>query len=512
MMVLLVAMAAIAIDVGAGFNERRQNQTAADVGVMAGAITAINGQAAVRTQVLDLVERNLTEAFTAAEYQAIWEGCVDPVADRNTEAGDDFVALPPPTGWTPTDAADWCISVDGSKGLLRVRVPDQLTDTSFAQVIGTDTLTTNAFAVAGIDFGPGAGGVLPFGLGNGAGGGEIQCLSSGPTGNSSDPCTGSNSGNYGAIIIRQFGNVDLGTSENCPNVANPGRTLAQNIATGADHLLVTTPDTSAANEVRDYVRDTPFPNTVDVDPGFPNNSTEQGLVGPVPGGFTPRLQQSGPLTTIFGYQVNNTPLWTYLLPETDGSANNPNPDFSGVTATTADDAPASCDPTTFVAGTMDWDGDLVPDDYNGDGTPDQGNSWQHVAICFRQYVGDFNFDGDTSDAVDTAPYSQVIINSSIVGNASRFAYVPQFHESMSNPQWKHIQRFRAVYLQSTAWKRGNSYLFHHPGEPCVGCSGNYSLWHLSAFTFPDAALPEDLRGDPIPGSLGLNPFSASLER
>ena len=485
MMIVLLGMAAIAVDVGAGFNDRRQGQTAADVAVMAGAIHTVSGSGVIRTQVLDLVERNLDQTFTAAEYQALWEGCVDPVSDRNTEVNDDFVALPAPPGWTLVDAANWCISADDSKGLLRVRIPDQISQNSFGQVIGSDELITNAAAVAEISL-AGAGGVLPFGLGNGATGGALECLSSGPTGNAVDPCSGGSSGNYGAIIIRQFGNATLGTPENCPNVANPGRTLAQNIATGADHLLVTTPDTTLANEVRDYACDTPFPNTVDVDPGFPNNSTEQGLVGPVPGGYTPRLQQSGPTRSVFNKTVNDVPLWTYLLAQsstgTDGL-----PDYQGTFG--AADAPASCDPASFSGAPFDWD---------GDGTADPAASWQHMQRCLSDYAA--------------GSFTAVIISDTILSNVSRFAYVPQFHETMTNPQWKHIQRFRAVYLQSTAWKKGNTYEVHNPGEACT-CSGNgYSLWGLSAFTFPDAALPQELRGNPIPGSIGLNPFAASLKR
>jgi hypothetical protein len=508
-MIVLIGMAAIAIDVGAGFNERRQDQTAADLSVMAGAINSVNGGTAVRTQVLDLAERNLS--YTSAEEQALWENCVDPAAQRNTEPGDNFTALPAPTGWTLADPANWCISFDSAKGLLRVRVPDQITETSFAGVLGTDTLTTSAAAVSEVTFGSGSGGILPFGLPSTAGGGEHLCLSSGPAGNAQPPCTGGSAGNFGTIIIRQFGNVDLGTTPNC-NASNPNNLLAQNIAVGADHIVVTDPDGLVANEVRDACFN-PFVDTLNTDTGFPNNGAEQGLVGPVPGGFTPRLQLAGPTTNVFGNSVNDTPLWTYFLPISNGS--NGNPDYGGgVTAAVSDDAPASCDPASFVAGTMDWDNDLVPDDVDGDGTPDEGDSWEHLVICFRQFNGDQNFDGDTTDPGDTGPYDQVIVDGSILSNTARFAYVPQFWESNlgNGSSWLHIQRFRAVYLQATTWKKGNTYVSHHPGQSC-SCSGNgYSMRQLSAFTFPDAALPEDLRGDPIPGSTGLNPFNATLRR
>ncbi|NND02183.1 MAG: hypothetical protein HKN91_05300, partial [Acidimicrobiia bacterium] len=81
-MVLLMAMAAMAIDLGAGFTERRQNQTSADVGVLAGAIDALDlgecGAAAATVddggcnEVLTFIQQNLTSSFTNAEWVDIW--------------------------------------------------------------------------------------------------------------------------------------------------------------------------------------------------------------------------------------------------------------------------------------------------------------------------------------------------------------------------------------------------------------------------------------------------------
>lgn len=490
MMVVLIGMAAIAIDVGAGFNERRQDQTAADVAVMAGAINSVNGGAAVRTQVLDLALRNLS--YTSAEEQALWESCVDPAAQRNVEAGDNFVALPAPAGWTLTDPANWCISFDSAKGLLRVRVPDQVLDTTFGAVLGTDTLTTSASAVSEVTFGA-TGGILPFGLTSSTGAGDHICLSSGPTGLAVDPCDGSTTGNFGVLKGRQFGNAALGTSVNC-NASPVGQTLAQNIAIGYDHIVVTDPDGLASNEVRDNCFN-PFVDTLNTDTGFPNNGAQDGLVGPVPGGFTPRLQASGATTTNFGYAMNDEPLWDYLLPQTTNGSSDPswdgNPDYQGTFGSA--DAPAICDPDSFASGS--------PFDWDGDGTLDQPASWQHMEACLEAY--------------ESGSYTAVMINDSILSNTARFAYVPQFWENSlgTGNSWLHIRRFRAVYLQATIWKSGSNWAAFYPGEACAGCSGSgWDMKHLTAFTFSDSALPPELRGDPIPGSIGLNPFDATLKR
>jgi len=516
-LILLIGMAALALDYSAGMNERRQDQTAADFGALAGALFLVQGSPEIVEQVIDVVEQNLDTTYLAADYRASWENCVDPASERNA-GGFNFVPLPPPDGWSvPTD---WCISYDGELGLLRVRVPDQFVEAQFAGVIGTDQLTTNAVAVARVLNLTGSGGVLPFSLPGTAGGGEHLCLSSGPSGNSLDPCSGGSSGNFGTVRIRQFGNAALGTSPSCPNLSNPNRVLAQNIATGADHTLVTDADNSPSNEVRDYACDTPLPDTLQIDTSFPNNAAEVGLVGPVPGGFTPRLSQvtpapEGSQATIFGFTIDDTPLWEYLLPNgsvDDKGTSDPTDD---VTLTYGTNAPASCNPDSFASGppSMDWNGDGFEDDLNMDTTADPRGSWLHMGICLRQYVGDWNFDGDTDDLVDVSPFNEVMINDVVLDNTARFGYVPQFYPTGAQGQWNRIQRFRAIYLQSTTWKLPpNNYVFQHPGELCTSCVGNGSLWQLTAFTLPDAALPVELRGDPLPGSNTLNPFKTELYR
>jgi hypothetical protein len=354
------------------------------------------------------------------------------------------------------------------------------------------------------------GGILPFGLASGAGGGEHLCLSDAPPGLADNPCEGGVTGNFGVIKARIYGVAPF-IAQPC-NAAPIGDVLAFNIARGIDHTVVQDPDGLVSNEVRDSCYN-PFVDTLNTDTGWPNNGTQEGLVGPVPGGFTPRLELSTNLATIVnGEQVDDTPPWSYLLPAANGSDGNP--DYGGAsTPDTGDDAPASCDPAEFTGGgPMDWNIDGIPDDYNEDGIPDQRGTWQHFAICLRQYVGDVDFDG-TGGGTE---YSAVIIDPDILDNEARFAYVPQFWESSlgNGNDWLHIQRFRAVYLQSTGWKKGNDYIFQHPGEGCTGCDSGWSMISLSAFTFPDDALPIELRGDPLPGGAGdeINPFQTELYR
>lgn len=480
-MLLLLGFAALAIDVGAGFNERRADQTAADMSAMAGVVAALNGGTAMRDEALAYVEDNLPTTYTAAEWQALWESCVDPASERN-DGGYDFVALPAPATWVPTDPTNWCLSFESARGLLRVRLPMQLVDTTFGRLFGVDELATGAFAVSRLRPINGAGGILPFGISSGAGSGHL-CLSSSPSGLAQDPCTGSVSGNFGSLKGRKFGNPLIPTSPEC-SASPPPQVLAQNIAHGYDHVIIPDADGLVANEVRDLCYN-PLVDTLNTDTGFPGNGAEQGLVGPVPGGYTPRLAQSAVTTTIFGRAVDDRPLWQYISPTAD---------YGGTsTATAADDAPASCAPSTFNGGQQDWD---------LDGNPDENRSWQHMEVCIAEYVA--------------GAYSAVIFSQSLGSNAARFAYIPEFWESTlgTGSSWLHIRRFRAIYLQTTAWKSAD-WVFHSPGEPCVPapCSGAHAMKQLSAFVLPDSALPQSLRGSNPPGGPGgLNPFVVELYR
>lgn len=491
-MILLIGIAAVAIDLGAGFNERRQDQVAADAGSLAGALEAINGATAVTQEAADFVASNL-ETTTAAMASS-WISCVDPASERNAEPGDNFqstVLANAAASWlgaTPSSPSDWCMSFDPVKQLFRVRIPDQFVDTTFAGVIGSSSVSTGASAVTQIvTAAPGQ--ILPFALDNGPSGGDHVCLSSGPTGLAVDPCDGSTTGNFGTLKGRQFGSPTLGTDENC-NSSPVGQTLAQNIALGFDHVVVTDPDGLVSNEVRDVCKN-PLVDTLNTDTGFPNNGTEAGLVGPVPstsyGTPTARLRKTftGSVVTqqfsdIFNtpstQPIDNTPLWDYLLPSSVV-------DYGGLDATTtADDAPASCDP--------DPSGPLEID------------TWQEMVACLDDYA-------------NVGPSNAVIFDEDLLQNSARFSYIPQFWESSlgTGNSWNHINRFRAVYINITVWKKGSNYGFHAPGEGCLlgDCTtSGWAMKQVTAYTFPDNALPPLLRGDPIPPSPGLNPISEVL--
>lgn len=484
-LVLLMGIAAVVIDVGAGFNQRRQDQTAADVGVMAGAIEAPGSSAVIRDQIMDFAQRNVIVERSPAEWQTEWETCVDPELATLNASGFHFVPVPAPAGWGV--ATLHCISTDQA-GFVRVRLPNLEFATTFGRVIGVDELSTQADAIATITSGRG-GGILPFGLLVTAGDGQHVCLETAPGGHAEPPCTGPASGNFGVIISPQYGNPVLGTTRRCGG--NKHTLLTINIAVGIDHLVWVDDDGSAANQILDTcaAMDAGFtPDTLDTQTG--NSDVLTGLVeGPIPDppGGLPRLQQ-GPNVkkNIHSYQLDDKPLWEYIDPDLDS------------TAATPDDLPAICERDTF-------DNSLPDTDWDGDGTADEPESWQHLGKCLADYVSG----GHTAilflDDPDTVS----------IADSPRFAYVPQFWESTWPPgtsQPRHVKRFKATWLQATWWRRGGTVQVYHPGEGGnFSQSGNWKMEQLSAMVIPDNALPQSLRGDPPPSG-GVNPFEAQLYR
>lgn len=479
-MFMIMGFATIAVDVSNRFIERRQDQSAADMGVMAGSIDLLNGVPAIRDQAMSYVRKNLIQSYSNAEWQTSWETCLDPT--KNGGGAFAFQPLPAPAGWSVVTLD--CLSMDPA-GFVRVRVPDQFVDTTFGNVLGIAQLQSTANAIS--RFVPrGLGGVLPFGLGVGVGEGEHVCLSSGPTGLAQDPCDGAATGNFGTLKGRMYGNPAIPTPENC--TSSPlSDTLAANIAAGIDHIVIPDPPNTAP-EVRDECFNL-LPNTLNTDTGFPNNGAEEGIAtGPITmiPGYEPRLQQgSNPARTVISYPLDDKPLWEYLNYSWPGSAP------AGV--------PADCG--GFNGGNFDWD-PVIPGN-------EPNRSWEHMRECLE-------------DMVAMGAGAPVIFDSA-VGQSPRFAYIPQFHDPDlgTGSSWIRIKKFKAAWLQGTWWKKGNNWIEFQPGESCTDgaggvlsdCteSGSWAMKQLTGLVLPDAGLPHELRGDPPPGA-GLDPYKIELYR
>ncbi|MGH8874663.1 MAG: pilus assembly protein TadG-related protein [Acidimicrobiia bacterium] len=312
---LLMGFAAIALDIGAGFNERRQDQSAADVAVLAAIQFASPGSGS--TSLTAAMTNGANEAIAVANATldnpalADWDACTDP--GRPAE----FNTVSP-----VTQCVSYKVSGSGTLQKARVRIPTINLDATFGRVIGTTTISTSAFAEAMADLG-GAGKVLPFGLPVGSGGSHF-CLRTAPQPLSVDPCNGPATGNFFTLDISLYGNETLGTQEACgPSFAQTK--LAVNIAVGVDHDLV--PWTAAAGDRHDHDLCPIFnakPNQIPGQTGVGSN-IDPGMVDGVsslvdsfrPGrlarGSNRIVVESGSPT------LDDTPLWSYLV----GSGNIP---------------------------------------------------------------------------------------------------------------------------------------------------------------------------------------------
>lgn len=472
-LLLLVGFAAVAVDLSAGFNERRQDQTAADLGVLAGAVEYVSvDQAGTLYEILDITRQNLrTEYGNAADpddptWIALWRGCTDT----------------PPSGFnkwpltTGMQAAGWtgfssnamsCVSASGRE--IRVRLPDQLVDTSFAGVLGASSISTNAIAQARIRFVI-EGGFRPFGVLNGASTGSL-CLTT--RSGSLPPCNGPDSGNFGTLNSQQWGEEDFGTTTDCGLPGNPE--LAVNISLGSDHIIGivdpwypngSPPDfknggTYPASEVRlddctvladgtvVHSDNTPAvgPSTaLRADTGFNQfQATKAGLVSDI--GWTwenvlgtpdPLLQQtsgSGVMSTrpllekvsgtTYTEDLDNTPLWEHLRPVADlpGSLS------------------AVCDKATIRSAASP-----------SDAMNTCLNSWEALKA--------------------TTPNTTYLFEDSVAENP-RFIFVPQFHSTTwgSGNHWQPIKGFRAAYIDTIWFNCNGNYNSAKNNEVCDGSKG-----------------------------------------
>jgi hypothetical protein len=128
-------------------------------------------------------------------------------------------------GWTgfPGNAIQ-CISADADE--IRVKLPDQLVDTTFGGVLGASEIATTAVAHARVRFSI-DGGARPFGVLASATTGSL-CLTT--RSGSFPPCDGPDSGNFGTLNSQQWGDGDVGTTTDCGLAGSPE--LAVNVALG----------------------------------------------------------------------------------------------------------------------------------------------------------------------------------------------------------------------------------------------------------------------------------------
>ncbi len=313
-MLVIMGFAALAIDIGLGLNERRQDQAASDVGALAAVQFAQpNAGCSGASCVTQAATNGANEAITVANASLD-----DPSAADWTDSSR---CGTPPAGFSVSPVTD-CVAFTANFQRAWVKVPIIDSPTYFGRLLGADSLAVSADSIADQGF-SNPGPVWPFLLPGNAASADYNCLKTGP-----NPAWGvcedlPGTGNFGSMDFFIFGNQERNTTQKCTGDTN-GR-LVSNIARGIDHPLGLHPSGVGAGKEEKEV--CPIlgaePDMADGQPGV-GSALEDGLLYggssytidgiPYPGriedssGFLVRdAQGSTPAA-----RIDDTTLWSYL--------------------------------------------------------------------------------------------------------------------------------------------------------------------------------------------------------
>jgi hypothetical protein len=483
-MVLLLGIAAVALDLSAAFNERNQDQNAGDNGVMSGALEKAVGNPndqLIVTQTLNIAQANLTAQFpgglTDPDWITLWRACVD-------DGNPGWIPLPEPAAWGGAGTLD-CISQTTS--LLRVRIPDQLTDTTFGAFMGFDELTTNAVSIAKVALIGTAPPVVPFAVPGGSPNGE-HCLSSASDGTAYAPCAGSGTGSFGSIKSPLF--ADFGTHDPvCTGMVND--VFDRNLIWGLDH------------RIREWGGATGY-----TDPSaYPGKQAVLGLADTNRDAC--QLDPDGNATPVDEIPLNTLRVDTGYPQLTDGLVSN------GMEATWGRPSRLQQDPTAtrLVSGAEDryldnvgpWE--FLTDDATG--------------ACERAgYSGLPTVDADSSVVTKVSRLQSclenatgVVFTEDIATSSPRFVWVPEvvFELDNSGEHPNPVKRFRPAFLAGTWFNcpnpkstQGCAVIFYPDSEfDTPLCDGTYPICksnplnvsQLSTWLLPDSSIPQSVWDD-----------------
>lgn len=525
----LLVMSAMAVDLGAVYNERRQDQSAVDAAALAAAQDLPSVSTAVATA-KSVAANNLGESVTAAQ----WDSCTD------------ASAFPVPSGYIKVSGSS-CIAFNSAVRRIFVRLPVRQYEAAFSGIVGLDAFDHSAFAVAGVET-EGFGGVLPFALA--AGSGSFTCVERGggnvASNDDNAECKQSSAqpGNFGAIDFGFFGNESVGTSQNCStHQTDQVNRFTNNVAVGVDHGLATIGANPRYNDLSQCGTLGPTPNSAGGNTGSSIDSAVGAGMwsgGSFSDGAGPRLTRLGITgtpawmtaeTNIGGVMLDDIPLWHFLPP--------------AASQTPSWDVPRSCWSDQFTSAT-DPEGAgsdlpsgvaevLAPETY-------ENRILYLTTRCLMHYEGQV-WDANGALTTDDPPCTAVA-NPTGTGDCSaspaapgdftaaiftrdtdpndllfdiqytpRFAYVPETTDPQGNAIPADILTFKAVYIQrlySGCSGGGNCRLLFDPGVgyslPSPHPSVGDKIQAVGVFQFPRGSLPGGLAEETAPFALNANRF------
>ena len=518
--ILLLGIGAVAIDLGAGYNERRQDQTSVDLGAVSGALAFVSpsSASAIADAALAIVEENLDTSYSAAEWETAWSSCTDPGA---------YNPLPAPAAWSAATLS--CISANTDT--VRVRVPDQIIETALGGAIGSSNLRTSAVAEAKFQF-TGPGKPKPFGLLNGLPAGET-CLTQPATGQAMDACDGNSSGNFGMMLSDTWG-LDGDTVVDC---GTPGENEVQiAVALGMDHPI----GTVAASLIPGAggAWQSPPANNTRLD-----DCTPSGGIG-IPSDNNPNY---GPVNTMEASTGNN-----FAKAVEIGLITGEPADFVNATS------PASVKPLlqqlTTGASSREIEQKVggTTTSYIVDNTP----LWEHLkdwsdiqsshsgagigSVCKKSDIASAAVSSDAMTACLVAYETSGLTNDlfkSSISNYARFGWAPQFHHTTwgSGSHWQPIKEFRPIYINRIWFNcngkyggqlpdtdacndKGKGLIFEPEGTADesllkVGSGGSVKALRMdqvTGFLLPKGSLPDELEKS-FPGGV-TGPFEVVISR
>ena len=300
---VLVGMAAFAVDAGARYDSRSGAQAAVDIGLLSGAQDIPFGLDTASERIAEEIRANLDKTYTDAEWDQMWtiSQCSD---DGNFD-----------TRGTVGGAVTDCISFDDT-GRARIKLPDLEVQTFFAGLFGQETLVVGASAEVFVRY-SGIGGVLPFTVLGGAEDGSQLCVRSSSGGTAIPPCDGSTSGNFNALEVSIYGDAAFNTDTIACNT-NDNDVFTINVAVGIDHLL----RVKTGSGVTDSCAQPFGPNQFYTQTGLGNGLCEGLVAGEAISGSAGDVFFAGRLSNVtsLGDTINvvhgsnthvmdNTPLW-----------------------------------------------------------------------------------------------------------------------------------------------------------------------------------------------------------
>ncbi|MGA7272469.1 MAG: pilus assembly protein TadG-related protein, partial [Acidimicrobiia bacterium] len=189
-LLFMMGLAAIVVDGGQGFSERRQAQSGVDFASLAALQFASSCD--TTCAIADAVDNG------AAEAESVVAGNL-PGRSLDWLACDDTATRP--AEYIYVSSITDCISFTANLEKARVKLPDDQVGTSFGRVLGITSMTTGAVAEA-IQKVESSASVIPLTLG---GSSAEVCLYSNQAPQNVPPCDSPDNGNFGYLDIALYG-------------------------------------------------------------------------------------------------------------------------------------------------------------------------------------------------------------------------------------------------------------------------------------------------------------------